>query len=79
MSSSNNKINIKDHRLINDEEGHKIKVNLVENGAIHGSANLFLRVLTPQSMNSGCKERLHILLTGQFRGNQYVLKHKEIN
>ena len=71
-SSHKNYTNVENHRTIDKEQGHKIKVNIVENNAIHGNIMLFLRILTPQNTNPGCKERLHILLTGQYRGKSYT-------
>ena len=66
-SAYKNQLDTDMNRAIDKEQGRKINVNLVEKGEPHGQATLFLRILTPQN-NPGCKERLQILLTGQYRG-----------
>ena len=67
-SAYKNQLNTDNNRAIDKEQGRKINVNLVEKGESHGQMTLFLRIQTPLNINPGCKERLQILLTGQYRG-----------
>jgi hypothetical protein len=60
--------NVNSSRQLNNDQGRKINVDLVERGEVYGRTSLYLRVLNPQNLISGCRERLQILLTGHHRG-----------
>jgi len=60
--------NTNSNRQLDNDQGRKINVDLVERGEVYGRASLYLRVVNPQNFISGCRERLQILLTGQHRG-----------
>ena len=55
-------------RQMENEQGRKVDVDLIERGEVYSRTSLYLKVLNPQLTNPGCRERLQIQLTGQYRG-----------
>ena len=65
--------NMNTSRHLENDQGRKINVDLVERGEVYGRTSLYLRVLSPQNLISGCRERLQILLTGHYKGISKVM------